>query len=76
MPRALARISAQVISIVGEDLSKEPVYVSPFVGRLDDHDENGMDLVKNIKNMYRNGDGHVHVLAASIRQIDHCGSLL
>jgi transaldolase len=51
--------------------SKEPVYVSPFVGRLDDHGENGMDLVKNIKNMYRNGDGHVHVLAASIRHIDH-----
>ena len=51
--------------------SKQPVYVSPFVGRLDDHDENGMDLVKNIKNMYRNGDGHVHVLAASIRHIDH-----
>ena len=51
--------------------SKEPVYVSPFVGRLDDHGENGIDLVKNIKNMYRNGDGHVHVLAASIRHIDH-----
>jgi transaldolase len=27
--------------------------------------------VKNIKTMYRNGDGHVHVLAASIRQLDH-----
>jgi transaldolase len=51
--------------------SKEPVYVSPFVGRLDDHGENGMDLVKNIKNMYRNGDGHVLVLAASIRHVDH-----
>jgi transaldolase len=45
--------------------SREPVYVSPFVGRLDDHGENGMDLVKNIKRMYRIGDGHVHVLAAS-----------
>ena len=51
--------------------SKEPVYVSPFVGRLDDHGENGMDLVKNIKNMYRNGDGHVHVLAASMRHTDY-----
>jgi len=51
--------------------SKEPVYVSPFVGRLDDRGENGIDLVKNIKTMYRNGDGHVHVLAASIRSIDH-----
>jgi transaldolase len=51
--------------------SKEPVYVSPFVGRLDDRGENGIDLVKNIKTMYRNGDGHVHVLAASIRHLDH-----
>jgi transaldolase len=51
--------------------SKEPVYVSPFVGRLDDRGENGIDVVKNIKAMYRNGDGHVHVLAASIRQLDH-----
>src|SRR4051794_15586820 len=33
--------------------SKEPAYVSPFVGRLDDRGENGIDLVKNIKTMYR-----------------------
>jgi transaldolase len=51
--------------------SKEPVYVSPFIGRLDDHGDDGMDLVRNIKKMYENGDGHVHVLAASIRNMDH-----
>ena len=51
--------------------SKAPVYVSPFVGRLDDRGENGMDVVKNIKKMYRGGDGHVHVLAASIRHVEH-----
>ena len=51
--------------------SKAPVYVSPFVGRLDDRGENGMDLVKNIKQMYEAGDGHVHVLAASIRHLKH-----
>jgi transaldolase len=51
--------------------SKEPVYVSPFVGRLDDQSEDGMDLVRNIKKMYERGDGHVHVLAASIRTINH-----
>ena len=51
--------------------SREPVYVSPFVGRLDDRGENGIDLIKNIKEMYKNGDGHVHVLAASIRHLDH-----
>ena len=51
--------------------SVEPVYVSPFVGRLDDRGENGMDLVKNIKKMYEISDGHVHVLAASIRHLEH-----
>jgi transaldolase len=29
--------------------SKQLVYVSPFVGSLDDHGEDGMDLVRNIK---------------------------
>ena len=51
--------------------SKEPVYVSPFVGRLDDQGEDGMDLVRNIKKMYERSDSHVHVLAASIRTINH-----
>jgi transaldolase len=51
--------------------SKSPVYVSPFVGRLDDRGEDGMDLVRNIKKMYARSDGHVHVLAASIRTVNH-----
>jgi len=48
-----------------------PAYVSPFVGRLDDRGDNGMDLIKNIRKMYDSGDGHVHILAASIRGLDH-----
>ena len=51
--------------------AKEPVYVSPFIGRLDDRGDNGMDVVRNILNMYQAGDHHVHVLAASIRHLDH-----
>jgi len=51
--------------------TKEPAYVSPFVGRLDDIGQNGMDVVKNIKRMYSKGDGHVLVLAASIRSLEH-----
>jgi transaldolase len=50
--------------------SKEPTYVSPFIGRLDDRGDNGMDLIRNIKKMYEGGDGHVHILAASIRSVD------
>lgn len=51
--------------------AKEPAYVSPFIGRIDDIGQNGIDLVKNIKEMYASGDGHVHVLAASIRSLEH-----
>src|SRR5437879_2592949 len=51
--------------------SKQTVYVSPFVGRLDDRGDDGMQLVRNIKMMYERGDGHVHVLAASLRRLDH-----
>ena len=50
--------------------TKVPVYVSPFVGRLDDIGENGVDLVANVKRMYATGDGHVAVLAASIRNLE------
>ena len=47
------------------------VYVSPFIGRLDDRGENGMDLISHILRMYQKGDGHVMVLTASVRNIDH-----
>lgn len=51
--------------------SKHPVYVSPFVGRLDDAGQNGMDLIKNVKRMLAKSDGHLWVLAASIRSLEH-----
>lgn len=47
------------------------VFISPFVGRLDDVGENGMDLISNIVKMYRGGDGHVQVLSASVRTLEH-----
>ncbi|MEK7624111.1 MAG: transaldolase family protein [Patescibacteria group bacterium] len=50
---------------------KGQVFISPFVGRLDDRGENGMDLIKNIIEMYGHGDGHVEVLTASVRSLDH-----
>jgi transaldolase len=48
-----------------------PAYVSPFVGRLDDIGQNGMDVVKNAQRMLARGDGHLLVLAASIRSLEH-----
>lgn len=50
---------------------KGRVYASPFIGRLDDRGENGMDVIANIIQMYRKGDGHVDVLTASVRKLDH-----
>ncbi len=48
-----------------------PVYVSPFIGRLDDIGKNGVDLIDNILRMFAEGDGHVLVLAASLRTVQH-----
>jgi transaldolase len=58
--------------------SRTPAYVSPFVGRLDDIGKNGMDLVRNIQSMFQLSDGHLLVLAASIRSVEqllYCLSL-
>jgi hypothetical protein len=38
---------------------------------LDDQGKDGLDLVRNIKKMHGRSDAHVHVLAASIRTINH-----
>ncbi|OIP59602.1 MAG: transaldolase [Candidatus Moranbacteria bacterium CG_4_10_14_3_um_filter_45_9] len=46
------------------------VFISPFVGRLDDRGENGMSLVSNIIRMYQKEKSNTQVLAASIRTLD------
>lgn len=48
-----------------------PIFVSPFVGRLDDKGKNGMDVVANIISMFNSSDGHVKVLTASVRNKNH-----
>lgn len=47
------------------------VFVSPFVGRLDDIGDNGMMLIRNIVQMYQASDKHAQVLSASVRTMDH-----
>jgi transaldolase len=46
-------------------------YVSPFVGRLDDISHNGMDLIRQIVQIYKNYDYKTQVLAASLRHPMH-----
>jgi transaldolase len=46
-------------------------YISPFVGRLDDIAEDGIRLVRDIVEIYRNYEWNTQVLAASIRHPIH-----
>ncbi|AFH48358.1 Transaldolase [Ignavibacterium album JCM 16511] len=46
-------------------------YISPFVGRLDDVSTNGMELISQIVQIYRNYDYKTQVLVASIRHPLH-----
>jgi transaldolase len=46
-------------------------YVSPFVGRLDDISQDGMDLIANIIEIYANYDFDTQVLVASVRNPVH-----
>lgn len=46
-------------------------YISPFVGRLDDISHNGMQLIEEIVQIYRNYDYETEVLVASIRHPLH-----
>jgi len=45
--------------------------VSPFVGRLDDIGQTGMDLIKEIKQIYSNYGYKTQILVASVRSPDH-----
>ena len=46
-------------------------YVSPFIGRLDDLNLAGVDLISDIKLIYSNYKFPTKILAASIRTINH-----
>ncbi|MDO4922104.1 MAG: fructose-6-phosphate aldolase [Phascolarctobacterium sp.] len=46
-------------------------YVSPFIGRLDDIGENGVQLVENIVKAFKLYGIETEVIAASIRNLEH-----
>jgi transaldolase len=71
MTLCFAQEQAAAVYAATRGAGKGDVFVSPFIGRLDDRGENGMDVIANIIRMYRDGDGHVEVLTASVRNIDH-----
>lgn len=46
-------------------------YVSPFIGRLDDINHEGMELIEQIRTIFDNYDFETEILAASIRSPNH-----
>ena len=46
-------------------------FVSPFVGRLDDIGENGMDLIRDVVQIFNNYEFKTEVLVASVRHPIH-----
>jgi len=46
-------------------------YISPFIGRLDDINLDGLELIGDIRTIYDNYDFRTEILAASIRSANH-----
>lgn len=46
-------------------------YISPFVGRVDDMGEDGLELVQNLKQTMKNYQFETEIITASIRNIGH-----
>ncbi|MEX3316863.1 fructose-6-phosphate aldolase [Sulfitobacter sp. PS-8MA] len=46
-------------------------FISPFIGRLDDINLDGMDLIQDIRVIYDNYGFDTQILAASIRSVNH-----
>ena len=46
-------------------------FVSPFVGRLDDAKEDGMQVVREMVQIYRNYNYQTQIIVASVRNVRH-----
>lgn len=46
-------------------------FISPFIGRLDDLNMDGLDLIADIREIYDNFGFETNILAASIRTANH-----
>ncbi|MCA0873193.1 fructose-6-phosphate aldolase [Seohaeicola saemankumensis] len=46
-------------------------FISPFIGRLDDINLDGMELIEDIRTIYDNYGFDTQILAASIRTVNH-----
>ena len=74
LSRELIRVNVTLIFDVAQAIlaaKAGATYVSPFVGRLDDIGEKGMDLISDIVIMYENYGFDTEVLVASVRNTQH-----
>jgi transaldolase len=46
-------------------------FISPFIGRLDDISQRGMELIRDIKRIYENYDFKTEIIVASVRNPVH-----
>ncbi len=76
MTLCFSQAQAAAVYAATTGFAVDNIFVSPFVGRLDDQGVDGLSLVFNIQKMLKNSDGHLQVLAASIRSVDHLSVLL
>jgi len=51
-------------------------YVSPFIGRLDDIGEDGVQLVANMVKIFKQYGLKTEIIAASIRNLDHVNQVM
>lgn len=51
-------------------------YVSPFIGRLDDIGEDGVQLVANMVKIFKQYGLKTEIIAASVRNLDHVNQVM
>jgi len=71
MTLVFSQAQAAAVYAATKGARRGSVFLSPFIGRLDDRGQNGMSLIANILKMYAASDCHVEVLTASVRSMEH-----
>lgn len=74
MTLCFSQEQAAAVYVATQLAKRGGVFISPFIGRLDDSGFMGTDLVENIMRMFYDpihpSDEHVEILAASVRNIN------
>lgn len=71
MTLCFSQEQAAAVFVALKEAKEEQAYLSPFIGRLDDRGENGMQLIENIIKMKKENYTNVELLTASVRKLNH-----